>query len=256
MVWVLNGGLPSVIMLASWLYCCNFIVCLYHVTMVYHVTSFPKCHTPPLVPSHIQITIWTTSLTWVIHASFCDFLFYSTVVQASLLSVDTASQDLCLGTSLNSPHAHSFPPCYSGPIPRLFSSESLEYHYADYGFFSSPLSVSVECWPLESWGLASFRLNSQFLCQVIVSSIWRLECEFKSDNSGKSPDLGLTGRVFTVKSQGLECFIPWLLLQFSFFLLVKMDFINAWYDTVVNCLLYICSEFPHLCFFIVYNLDF
>lgn len=118
------------------------------------------------------------------------------------------------------------------------------------------LSVSVECWPLESWGLASFRLNSQFLCQVIVSSIWRLECEFKSDNSGKSPDLGLTGRVFTVKSQGLECFIPWLLLQFSFFLLVKMDFINAWYDTVVNCLLYICSEFPHLCFFIVYNLDF
>lgn len=115
----------------------------------------------------------------------------------------------------------------------------------------------MERWPPENWGLASFSLNSQFLSQVIVSSVWRLECEFKGDNLRKSPDQGLTVHIFTFKSHGLLCFIPWLFLQFSFFLLVKMYFVNAQYDTVVNCLVYICFEFLHLVyFFIVFNLDF
>lgn len=49
---------------------------------------------------------------------------------------------------------------------------------------------------------------------------------------GKSPVQGLTGHKFSLSS--LMIFIPWLFLQFSFFLLVKMYFVNAPY--VVNAL--------------------
>lgn len=69
-VWVLNGGLPSVIVLTS-----NYTA----------VTSLSVCAmeprwsfqnvTPKLVPSHIQIKIQTASLVWLIQASFFDFLF-------------------------------------------------------------------------------------------------------------------------------------------------------------------------------------
>lgn len=69
-VWVLSGGLPSVIVLTS-----NYTA----------VTSASVCAmeprwsfqnvTPKLVPSHIQIKIQTASLVWLIQALFFDFLF-------------------------------------------------------------------------------------------------------------------------------------------------------------------------------------
>lgn len=175
---------------------------------------------------------------------FTGFL-HSTVALASLLSDGTASQGLCLEwvTLL----MHTLSPISSEDTsvwgstmllwPRALCPDCfLLSHLSLIMLPKASLAVrclplSVECWPPESWGLASFSLNSQFLYQVIVPSVWRLECEFKGDNLRKSPDQELTVHIFTSKSHGLLCFIPWLFLQFSFFLLVKMYFVSAQCDT-------------------------
>lgn len=173
---------------------------------------------------------------------FTGFL-HSAVVLASLLSDGPALQGLCLewvtllmltlfpsfighlSTMLHWPRALC-PECF------LLSHLSL-IMLPKASLAVRCLPLSVERWPPESWGLASFSLNSQFLYQVIVSSVWRLECEFKGDNLRKSPDQELTVHIFTFKSHGLLCFTPWLFLQFSFFLLVRMYFVNVFCMTLL-----------------------
>lgn len=151
-VWVLKGGLPSAIVLASWLYGCSFSLSVLCSHGSLSRTSVPQIGSQSL----------PTSLTWVIHASFCAFLFYwvlhSTAVLASLLSDGTAS--------------HGAAPCYSGPGPwalTVFFWVTWVSLRCQRLLQLSIVCLSVECWPPESWGLASFSLNSQFLYQVIVS---------------------------------------------------------------------------------------
>lgn len=169
-----------------------------------------KISPPQIGSSHIQIKISTISLTWISYMLHSVTSFSLHCCTASLLSVDPASR-ASVWTSL-----HSFPPLANGtstwgstmllwPVPRLFLLSHLSLIMLTMASLAVLcLSLSVECWPGESWGLASFRLNSQFLYQIIVSSIWRLECEFKWDNLGKVSSSGINRpQVFTFKSHDL-----------------------------------------------------
>lgn len=95
---------------AEWWFALSDCVSLLIILLWLHLEpwwSFQNA-TPKSVPSHIQIKIQAASLVWLTQASFFDIIFpeflHSSVLPASSLSVDFASQDLCLEL-----HFH-FPP--------------------------------------------------------------------------------------------------------------------------------------------------